>query len=277
MNNSNEPILKQYSASNLFDSIRNALLKTNKNLDKLTTKDLAPVDFFHIRGYQSTKELADACNLNPKMKILDIGCGIGGTARFLVSSYNCFVSGLDIIDEYTKTASNLSELLNLNDKTEFKTGSATQLPYEGETFDVVWTEHVQMNIRDKNKFYSEVFRVLKKGGKFVFHDVFTENKDAVIYPVPWADDKSISYLMRVNEIEHLLKSLKYKISFWEDKTEISAEAFQKSVENIKRSGLPPLGLHLLMGENTIEKIKNMARNLMEDRVTVLQCICIKRE
>ena len=78
---------------------------------------------------------------------------------------------------------------------------------------------------------NELLDSSEEGGKFVFHDVFTENKDAVIYPVPWADDKSISYLMRVNEIEHLLKSLKYKISFWEDKTEISAEAFQKSVEN----------------------------------------------
>ena len=275
INNLNEPILKQYSASNLFDSIRNALLKTNKSLDKLTTKDLAPVDFFHIRGHQSTKELADACNLNPKMKILDIGCGIGGTARFLVSSYNCFVSGLDIIDEYTKTASNLSELLNLNDKTEFKTGSATQLPYEDETFDIVWTEHVQMNIRDKNKFYSEIYRVLKDGGKFVSHDVFKGSIDEIYYPVPWAEDESISFLMELSEIKQLLKSFNFKVSYWEDKTEISALAFQKSLDNIKQKGLPPLGLHLLMGENTIEKIESMALNLAKKRLKAIQCICVK--
>ena len=101
--------------------------------------------------------------------------------------------------------------------------------------------------------------------------------DEVYYPVPWAEDESISFLMELSEIKQLLKSFNFKVSYWEDKTEISALAFQKSLENIKQKGLPPLGLHLLMGENTIEKIKNMARNILEDIVTVLKCILKKRE
>jgi ubiquinone/menaquinone biosynthesis C-methylase UbiE len=275
MNNLNESILNQYSTSNLFDSIRNALLKTNKNLDELTTKDLAPVDFFHIRGYHSTKELAERCEISSELRILDIGCGIGGSARFLATLYGCFVTGIDIIDEYCQTAVKLSSLLKLNDKTEFKTFNGSTFPFDDEMFDVVWTEHVQMNIEDKNRFYSEIHRVLKNGGKFVFHDVFQGNGDMVYYPVPWADDESISYLLSKNETEQLLKSFNLKLSFIEDKTEISAEAFQKSVENIKRKGLSPLGLQLIMGENTVNKIENMTRNLIEKRVSVLQCICVK--
>lgn len=275
MNNFNESIIKQYFASNLFDSIRNALLKTNKNLDELTTKDLTPVDFFHIRGHQSTTELAERCEISSELRILDIGCGIGGTARLLASQYGCFVTGIDIIDEYCQTAVKLSSLLKLNDKTEFKTFDGSKFPFDDEKYDIVWTEHVQMNIEDKNKFYSEIYRVLKSGGKFVFHDVFRGNSDMVYYPVPWADDESISYLLSKNEIEQLLNKFNLKISFMEDKTEISAEAFQKSVENTKRKGLPPLGLHLLMGENTIDKIENMALNLAEKRLTVIQSICLK--
>ncbi|MBT8378967.1 MAG: class I SAM-dependent methyltransferase [Ignavibacteria bacterium] len=275
MNDSNNPIVKQYSTPNLFNSITNALKNTNKNLNEVTIKDLASVDFFHIRGHQSTKELANVCELTPNLKILDIGCGIGGTVRYLASDYGCYVTGLDIIDEYTKTASKLSELLKLNDKTEFKTGSAINLPFRDEMFDVVWTEHVQMNVKDKNKFYSEVYRVLKRGGKLVFHDVFSEKSDLVYYPVPWADDNSVSFLMEVSDVERLLKSFSYKISFWEDKTEISAKAFQKSFKKIKLNGFPPLGLQLLMGENTADKIKNMALNLSEKRLTVIQCVRAK--
>jgi ubiquinone/menaquinone biosynthesis C-methylase UbiE len=275
MNNLNESILKQYSASSLFDSIRSALLQMDKNLDELTIKDLAPVDFFHIRGYYSTKELADKCKILPHVRVLDVGCGIGGTARLLTTLYGCSVTGIDIIDEYCQTAVKLSSILKLNDKTEFITFSGSEFPFDDEMFDVVWTEHVQMNIEDKNKFYSEIYRVLKNNGKFVFHDVFRGNGDMVYYPVPWADDESISYLLSKNETEQILRLFDLKISFIEDKTEISAEAFQKSVESIKRKGLPPLGLHLLMGENTVDKIENMARNLTENRVTVLQCICVK--
>jgi len=275
MSNLNEAILKQYSASNLFDSIKNALLKTNKNLDELTTKDLAPVDFFHIRGHHSTKELAERCKILPHIRVLDVGCGIGGTARFLATLYGCFVTGIDIIDEYCQTANKLSSILKLNDKTEFKTFNSNEFPFDDEKFDIVWTEHVQMNIEDKYKFYSEIYRVLKNGGKFVFHDVFRGNGDMVYYPVPWADDESISYLLSKDETEQLLKSFNLKISFIEDKTEISADAFQKSVENIKRKGLPPLGLHLLMGKNTVDKIENMALNLSEKRLTVIQSICFK--
>ncbi len=275
MNEFRNSIIKQYPTSNLFDSITNALIKMNKNLDELTPKDLAPVDFFHIRGHQSTKELAEKCRLSPEIKILDIGCGIGGTARFLASQYGCTVTGIDIIDEYCNTASKLSSLLNLNNKTEFKTFNGSKFPFDDEMFDVVWTEHVQMNIKEKNEFYSEIYRVLKKGGRFVFHDVFKGSIDVAYYPVPWADDYSTSFLMESNEIKKILKSFNYKIYYWEDKTKVSAEAFQKSVEKIHQSGLPPLGLHLLMGENSIEKIENMAINLAEKRLVAIQSICSK--
>ena len=252
-----------------------ALLKLNKSSDEHTPKDLAPVDFFHIRGHQSTMELAKLCNLTPNLNILDIGCGIGGTARFLASHYGCFVTGIDITEEYTKTASKLSGFLKLNNKTEFKTGSAVKLPFTDEAFDVVWTEHVQMNVKEKNKFYSEAYRVLKSGGLFVFHDVFIEMIDQIVYPVPWADDNSVSFLMKVSEVIQLLKKNNYEISFWEDKTKVSAQAFIKSSEKIKKYGLPPLGLHLLMGKDTINKIENMAQNLVEKRLTAIECICRK--
>jgi ubiquinone/menaquinone biosynthesis C-methylase UbiE len=275
MNKLDESIIYQYSSPEIFDSVKNALIKMNKNLDELTLKDLAPVDFFHIRGYQSTKELAELCNIKPDMKILDVGCGIGGTARFLASQYGSFVTGLDIMEEYCQTADKLSTLLKFDDKTEFKMGDGSELTFEDESFDLVWTEHVQMNIKDKRKFFSEIYCVLKKGGKLVFHDVFNGNNGPVYYPVPWADDEAISFLLNRTEMEKLLESISFTISFIEDRTEISAEAFQKSVENIKRDGSPLLGLHLLMGENTMEKILNMSRNLVEKRVSVLQCICVK--
>ncbi|MEZ4822513.1 MAG: class I SAM-dependent methyltransferase [Ignavibacteria bacterium] len=85
--------------------------------------------------------------------------------------------------------------MSLNDLTEFIAADATQLPFANETFDVVWTQHAQMNIRDKNQLYSELFRVLKKEGKFIYYDIFSTGKKDLIFPLPWADDDSINFLI----------------------------------------------------------------------------------
>lgn len=271
-------VAKHYDKRKLYETIISILEKNGKDINQLTIEDLAPVDQFHIRGLKASKELAEFVEINSKTKVLDIGCGIGGLARFLSSRYNCFVTGLDLIEEYCITAAALSKLLKLEGKNDFEAGNAVNLPFENELFDVVWTEHVQMNISDKEKFYSEICRVLKKNGKLIFHDVFNgKNKNMpVIYPVPWADDESISFLMNPDELNELLINIGFKIELWEDKTKISGDAFKKTIAGLNEKGLPPLSMQLLMGGNTKDKLVNMTRNLLDKRVTVVQCVCTKQ-
>ena len=188
MDDLHNSVTNHYTKTELYEKIINTLKENGKDINQLTIEDLAPVDQFHIRGLNGTKELAESGCINSQTKVLDIGCGIGGTARFLSSEFGCFVTGLDITEEYCRTAAALSKLMKLENKNEFKAGTATQLPFEDEQFDIVWTEHVQMNVSDKEKFYSEIHRVLKKEGKLIFHDVFKGKNNPVLYPVPWADE-----------------------------------------------------------------------------------------
>ena len=90
----------------------------------------------------------------------------------LADDYNCRVTGIDLSHEFIRTASALSELVGLQDKTDFIQASALELPFEDGSFDVAWTQHVQMNISDKAKFYSEINRVLSDSGTFVYYDIF---------------------------------------------------------------------------------------------------------
>ena len=85
----------------------------------------------------------------------------------------------------------LSEHLGLGSKTEFSQGSALELPCQDESFDLAWTEHVQMNIEDKARFYGEIARVLRPGGKLAFHDIFRGPGEPPFYPAPWAGDAAI--------------------------------------------------------------------------------------
>lgn len=266
---------KFYTATNLFSSITKALTASGKNIGYLTTEDLAPIDEFHIRGIKATKELAELSKINQDDKILDLGCGLGGSARYLASNYGCYVTGIDITQEYSNTAAELSKLVKLDDKTEFHHADAINLPFEKGNYDVVWSEHVQMNIENKQKLFNEIYRVLKPNGKLIFYDVFKGHAKDIYFPVPWAENSSTNFLSEQNDIKYLMETLHFKIKIWEDKTELSKNWFIERVSKMKIQNLPPLGLNLVMGENTIDKMNNMARNLNEEKLTVAQAVITK--
>jgi ubiquinone/menaquinone biosynthesis C-methylase UbiE len=162
----------------------------------------------------------------------------------------------------------LTSLVGLSDQVELHHGSALELPFEDESFDVVWTEHVQMNIADKHQFYSEIARALKPGGRFLFHDVFRGTGDSPFYPVPWAEKESISFLALEVDARAVIEDVGLSIEQWNVKVEESLEFFIKVIAKIEADGPPPLGIHLLMGDNEKDKLQNYIRNLSEDRTSV---------
>jgi ubiquinone/menaquinone biosynthesis C-methylase UbiE len=185
---------KHYGFSGIMEKITDGLNLAGKDVNSLTVDDLAPIDEFHTRGREATLEVANLANLTASDRVLDVGCGRGGTARHLAHQHKCNVVGIDRTDEYISVGKTLTEMVGLSDKVELCQGSALDLPYEDNTFDIAWTEHVQMNIADKNKFYGEIARVLKPGGRLLFHDVFRGTGAEPSYPVPWDEDASISIL-----------------------------------------------------------------------------------
>jgi ubiquinone/menaquinone biosynthesis C-methylase UbiE len=262
--NNESQVNKHYGYSGLMHRIESGLISAGKDIDALTVDDLAAVDEFHTRGRESTREVAALGCLKPTDHILDVGCGLGGTARHLAHQYGCKVTGVDLTNEYIEVGQRLTEFVGLDDRVDLHQGSALELPFEDGRFDVVWTEHVQMNIADKVRFYSEIGRILKPGGQLLFHDIFLGNGDTPYYPVPWAEDESISILIPETEARSHIERSGLRIDQWNQKTKESIEFFEKVLAN----GPPPLGIHLLMGETARTKILNYQRSLIENRVTV---------
>ena len=182
MSELNQTIEKHYLKEGLYEDIVQRLSEMEKDLENITREDIAGVDEFHVRGAAVSKELAESIDLNDK-SVLDIGCGLGGPCRMLADTYNCLTTGIDLSNEYIRTAQKLSQLVKLESKTSFVQGDATSLPFDDQSFDVVWTQHVQMNVPDKQKFYSEVKRVLKTGGFFLYYDILKNNDESVSYPM----------------------------------------------------------------------------------------------
>jgi len=259
---------KHYGFGGIMEKIEVALDLAGKNVGSLSVDDLAPIDEFHTRGRESTLEVAELANVQDLDLVLDVGCGLGGTARHLAEIYNCHVTGLDLTDEYISVGKKLTDLVGLSDRVELHQGSALEIQFDDEQFDIVWTEHVQMNIADKNKFYSEIARVLKPGGRFVFHDIFRGTGDSPFYPLPWAEHESYSFLATEEETLEVFDQVGLTIDQWNVKIQESLEFFNTVIARIEADGLPPLGIHLLMGDNARDKLQNYIQNLTGDRISV---------
>jgi MPBQ/MSBQ methyltransferase len=274
----NEAIQTHYGRPDMKDVgsvILAALEKAGKDLDYLTPEDLAPVDEFHIRGRLATLELASAAGLDASKHVLDVGSGIGGTARCLAMEFGCRVTGIDLTEEYCRAAEMLSSKVGLADLVDYRQGDATNLPFDDGVFDVVWTEHVAMNIPDKPRLYEEMHRVLKPGGTLAIYDVLAGPSGAVLFPVPWARTPDTSFLVEPNELRGLLEDAGFTISDWSDTTEAAHAWFTSLAEKIRKEGFPTLGFHLLVGTDFREMAQNQGRNLQERRIVLGQVVARK--
>jgi ubiquinone/menaquinone biosynthesis C-methylase UbiE len=271
----NEAIQTHYTRADLGEVILAALEKAGKNLNRLTPEDLAPIDQFHIRGRTATLELARAAGLDSAKYVLDVGSGVGGTSRCLAKEFGCRVTGIDLTDEYCRAATMLSARIGLAHLVDFRQGDATELPFDDQTFDVVWTEHVAMNIPDKARLYKEMHRVLKPGGTLAIYDVLAGPTGPVLFPVPWARTPDTSFLVQPNELRKLLEGAGFTVTEWSDTTEAARAWFVSLAEKIKKEGFPPLGFHVLLGTDFQAMAQNQGRNLQEGRIVLGQVVARK--
>ncbi len=275
MGSAQNSVENHYGRGDILNSILRALREMGKDVTKLAPADLAPVDEFHIRGREATVELANRAALKPGLRVLDVGSGLGGSVRYLASEHHVQATGIDLTKEYVDVACTLADLVGLKDSVAFQQSSALNIPFEDGSFDVVWTEHVQMNIADKRAFYAEIARVLAPHGRLVFHDIFQGNGGPLHFPVPWAEEQTISFLATPEAVRHIIEALGFRIVDWEDKSQQSLEWFVAVVEKLQLSGPLPLGLHLLMGNTAKAKFENNIRNLQEGRFVVFQAVAEK--
>jgi ubiquinone/menaquinone biosynthesis C-methylase UbiE len=271
----NEAIQTHYTRADLGDVILAALEKAGKDVNRLTLEDLAPIDQFHIRGRTATLELARAAGLDAAKHVLDVGSGVGGTSRCLAKEFGCRVTGIDLTDEYCRAAAMLSAKTGLAHLVDYRQGDATKLPFDDQAFDVVWTEHVAMNIPDKTRLYKEMHRVLKPGGTLAIYDVLAGPFGPVLFPVPWARTPDTSFLVSPNELRKLLEETEFTVTDWSDTTEAARAWFVTLAEKIRKEGFPSLGFHLLLGADFKEMAQNQGRNLQEGRIVLAQIVARK--
>jgi len=272
MSQSAQVVAGHYGRRALGDVILRALKESGKDVEHLTPDDLAPVDEFHSGGRNATVRLAQLAQIDASQRVLDVGCGIGGPSRYLASKFGCQVTGLDLTPEFVALAGMLAQRTRLADKVTYRQGNALDLPFPDASFDVVWSQNAAMNIADRDRLYGEMHRMLRPGGRLALQDVAAGPGGEPYYPTPWASDKSISFLFAPQSTRAALERVGFRVVAWQDTTQEALEQQTARAKALDSGSLPPLGLHILIGEAFPTVTKNTLRNLQEQKVQLLNAV-----
>jgi sarcosine/dimethylglycine N-methyltransferase len=278
MTTNTESVRDHYQAG--IEDETKLLAKLNRIIDEMepppTAEKFAGFDQFHVGGLAATVELAKRSGITRHMRVLDAGSGLGGPSRFLAETIGCHISGVDLTPAYVAVATLLAERAGLSGKVSYHIGSITELPFEDGGFDVVWSQHVVMNIADRAALYRELRRVLKTGGTFAFYDPYEpDNGETPHYPLPWAETPATSTLLTKEATVAALEGAGYKVLAFDDVTQMGVDWLANQQLRLRQATQPNIALTIgmVVGARMREMVANFGRNLAEGRLRLVMGIC----
>lgn len=275
--NKEHDVAAHYSRGNFLERLNAALAQDGVDADHPSIATLAPYDQFHGRGLEATVEIADLLDVAPDDRLLDIGSGIGGPARYLAHRFGCRVTGIDLTAEFCTVARHLTQLLGLQGKVDFELGDALAMPFADGSFEGAYSMNVSMNIADKAALYREICRVLRPGGWLKLSEVAKGTGPDLEYPTPWAESVRTSFLATAEETQRGLEAAGFEVNQARD-TLAQALAFSaRSRALVERGEKPPhRAVQLVHGENAARAMANTGRALAEGGIVPIEILCRRR-
>ncbi|CAD1812221.1 Sterol 24-C-methyltransferase [Candida parapsilosis] len=170
--------------------------------------------------------LAYKMNINENMKVLDVGCGVGGPGREITRFTDCEIVGLNNNDYQIERANYYAKKYKLDDKLSYVKGDFMQMDFEPETFDAVYAIEATVHAPVLEGVYSEIYKVLKPGGVFgVYEWVMTDKYDEtneehrkIAYGIEVGDGIPKMYSREV--AEQALKNVGFEVEYQKDLADV---------------------------------------------------------
>ena len=266
-------VAAHYTTGSLFERVRAALAALGVDPDTATVADLKACDEFHTGGIEATEALLDQLTITSTTDVLDIGSGIGGTARLLADRHGCRVVGVDLTPEFVETAAALSDMVGAGDRVEFKVGSALDLPVADASADLALLLHVGMNIENKARLFREARRALRPGGTLAAFDVMRDADDsALVFPLPWSERPETSFVAAPDVYRDAAQKAGLELVTERGRRDFALDFFARVFAKIEEAGPSPLGIHLMMRETAGEKLQNYVANVEARRIAPVEMI-----
>ncbi len=271
-------IAAHYTSGTLLERLNASLADDGADPAHPTMEALAPYDQFHGRGLEATEEVAGMLAARSLVaasdRLLDIGSGIGGPARYMAKRFGCRVTGIDLTAEFCDAARHLTQLLGLAKEVDFQQGDALKMPFADGTFQGAFSMNVSMNIADKPALYREIRRVLKPGGWLVLSELAKGPGSPMDYPTPWAATASESFLATPDETRAGLEAAGFEIVEFRDASEAVKAYGARSKAIIDAGGkMPHRAVQLIHGVNAMEAMRNSSRGVGEGRLVPVEILC----
>lgn len=237
--------------------------------EPLEPRHFYPFDQLHGRELLATKDHAALLEASPSDTILDIGCGIGGPARYIASTFGCSVNGIDITPAFVTAAQKLTELCGLQDRVTFVEGNAEALPFEAGAFDGGISLYVGMNLPNREAVIREAARVIRPGGRLVWSEAVLKTGEVPHYPLPWAAVPENSFMVSEKALITLFENAGFHVDV-NDETSSHVELARQRAA----SGVVPTAAHreaneVVLGKDLLERRKSYIANLVEGRLAAI--------
>ncbi len=155
------------------------------------------------------EELAALGEITPKDKVMDAGCGVGGSCIFLAKTIGCHATGITLSHKQVESAKNNAAENEVSNLTQFDYNDFTNTNYADNSFDVIWTLEAICHAKDKGAFLREAFRLLRPGGRLVMGEyykkegTFTAKEDQILKK--WLNAWAIEDISKVSEFTQQAK------------------------------------------------------------------------
>lgn len=140
--------------------------------------------------------MAQTAGITASDKVLDAGCGVGGSSIYLAANKDCHVTGITLSERQVAHASRNAKERGVADRTEFKVMDYCRTSFDDASFDIVWGCESICYAANKEEFVREAWRLLKPGGRLIIADGFVTRFENNDHPVirQWLDGWQVNYL-----------------------------------------------------------------------------------
>ena len=267
--------LEEIAGHYASDGIVQRILDTLGPGAEITPDVLAPMDHFHGRGLAATEEMLKLLNPQSGERILDIGSGIGGPARWIAAHYGCHVTGIDLTEAFCDAARALTEMTAQTDQVDIVQGNALAMPFGDDVFDRAYSQNVVMNIAEKPAFYLEALRVLKPGGLLALSNICEGPDGPPYYPTPWAETGATSFLSTPAATRADLVTSGFEILSLEETTPRTRPQVIATLEKFELEGFPARAVHVALGDHIRDRQLNAMRSARDARTSTIEVLARK--